>query len=182
MWKSLVAGTTALMIAGTSSAFAQPAAKKDMHLPAMTRAQPWRPNAGDIMAFANARIAALHAGLALSPAQQKHWRPVAAAMRNLARQRAEWVAARAYANKPKTPVDRLALLAQTMEKRGAALRKIAETARPLYNSLTPDQKHRFIVLTHLGRIMAFWRGRPGWHRPGRWHGQRGGQPWQHRRG
>lgn len=179
MWKIVLAGTTAVLIAGTSLAGAQPAAKTDAQPAAVEHAQRWRPNAGDIMAFADARIAALHAGLQLSAAQEKDWPAVATAMRDLARQRSAWFSARASANKPKTPVDRLALRAQAMVNRGAALKKLAEAAGPLYNSLTPDQKHRFLVLARHDGVLAPWRARRAWQM---WHGRRVWHGWQHRRG
>ena len=60
MWKTVLAGTTALAIAGATLAYAQPGPAGH------ERGQRWRPNAADIAAFADARIAALHAGLQLN--------------------------------------------------------------------------------------------------------------------
>ena len=66
MWKSVLAGTTALAIAGTTFVYAQQG-------PGMDRVQRWRPKAEDISALGDARIAALHAGLKLSAEQEKNW-------------------------------------------------------------------------------------------------------------
>ncbi len=175
MWKTVLAGTTVLAIAGATLAYAQPGPMGH------ERAQRWHPNAADITAFADARIAALHAGLQLTPEQEKNWPAVASALKDLAKQRSDWFAARASADKPKTPIDRLALRAQVMTSRGAALKKLADAAGPLYSSLNADQQHRFVVLARLGgggpgywRAHRGWRGQErGWHHPGP-RGPRGG--------
>ncbi len=176
MWKTVLAGTTALAIAGATLAYAQPGPAGH------ERGQRWHPNAADIGAFADARIAALHAGLQLTPDQEKNWPAVESALKDLAKQRSDWFAARASADKPKTPIDRLALRADRMTSRGAALKKLADAAGPLYGSLNPDQKHRFIVLARLGGRFAQARGHHGWRGAERgWHhrgprGPQGGPP------
>ena len=86
MWKAVLAGTTALAIAGTSLVYAQKSSDD------FQRTQRWRPGAADIAAFGDARIAALHAGLKLTAEQEKLWPPVEAALRDLAKQR--WSASR----------------------------------------------------------------------------------------
>jgi len=67
MWKSMVAGTAALAIAGTSLAYAQQRAGRD----GMTQGR--QLNAEDLRAFGEARLAALKAGLVLTPEQEKNW-------------------------------------------------------------------------------------------------------------
>ena len=57
-------------------------------------------------AFADARIAALHAGLKLNAEQEKNWPAVESALRDLAKQRQESMAARASAERPKDPIER----------------------------------------------------------------------------
>ena len=163
MWKTVLAGSTALAIAGATLAYAQqgPAAR-DV-------AQRWRPSVQDINAFGDARIAALHAGLKLSAEQEKNWPAVESALRDLAKQRSERFAARASADRPKDPVERLALRADVMTQRGAALKKLADAAGPLYKSLDDAQKHRFIVLARLGA-----------HRFGGERGMQGQRGWMHR--
>ena len=83
MWKAVLAGTTALAIAGTSLVYAQKSSDD------FQRTERWRPGAADIAAFGDARIAALHAGLKLTADQEKLWPPVEAALRDLAKQRSE---------------------------------------------------------------------------------------------
>jgi zinc resistance-associated protein len=144
MWKTVLAGSTALAIAGATLAYAQqPAAHRD-------HAERWKPNAADIAAFGDARIAAVHAGLQLNAEQEKNWPAVESALRDLAKQRSEWFAARASADRPKDPIERLNLRADVMVKRGTELKKLADAAGPLYKSLNEDQKHRLIVLARLG--------------------------------
>ncbi len=167
MWKTVLAGTTALAIAGGTLAYAQqgPAA----------RGPQWRPSAADISAFADARVAALHAGLKLTPEQEKNWPAVESALRDLAKQRSDWFTARASADKPKDPLERLALRAQAMESRGAALKKVADAAEPLYKSLDDAQKHRFMVLARLDRPFGGgWRGHHHDRRGPEGRGHRGG--------
>ena len=156
MWKAVLAGTTALAIAGTSLVYAQKGSDD------FQRVQRWRPSAEDISAFGDARIAALHAGLKLTAEQDKNWPPVEAALRDLAKQRSERFAARANADQPKDPIERLNLRAEVMGQRAAALRKLADAAGPLYKSLDESQKRRFVMLARLGdRQAGHWRGHHG---------------------
>jgi zinc resistance-associated protein len=159
MWKTVLAGSTALAIAGATLAYAQGPSGRDS-------GPRWRPNAADIGAFADARIAALHAGLKLNAGQEKNWPAVESALRDLAKQRSERFAARASADRPKDAVERLALRADVLSERGAALKKLADAAGPLYKSLDEAQQHRFVVLARLGaRRFA---GEGGWHHRRGW--------------
>jgi hypothetical protein len=166
MWKTVLAGTTALAIAGTSLVYAQqgPAA--------LDPVRHWRPSAEDISAFGDARIAALHAGLKLNADQEKNWPAVETALRDLMKQRSERLAARASADGPKDPVERMALRADVMTQSGAALKKLADAAGPLYKSLDEGQKHRFVMLARLGGPQF------GAERGPHGHGGMGG--WMHR--
>lgn len=158
MWKTVLAGTTALAIAGGALAYAQQGPG------GAGRAQHWRPSTEDVAAFGDARIAALHAGLKLNAEQEKNWPAVESAMRDVAQQRSERVAARASADRPKDPIERLSLRADLMQQRGAALKKFADAAAPLYKSLDEGQKHRFDVLTRLEGRHRGWREHHGWQR------------------
>jgi len=161
MWKTVLAGSTALAIAGATLAYAQQGPSGRDFAPR------WQPSAADINAFADARIAALHAGLQLTPEQEKNWPAVESAMRDMAKQRSDWFTARASADRPKDPIERLTLRADVMGKRAAALKKFADAAGPLYKSLDESQKHRFAVLARVG-------GRHFGERARQWHG------WMHR--
>ena len=170
MWKAVLAGTTALAIAGTSLVYAQKNSDD------FQRTERWRPGAADIAAFGDARIAALHAGLKLTADQEKLWPPVEAALRDLAKQRSERFAARANADVPKDPIERLNMRADVMGQRATGLKKLADAAGPLYKSLDESQKHRFVMLARLGDREG-WRGNRGhimWHHRGRDGGPMGG--------
>jgi len=183
MWKAVLAGTTALAIVGTSLVYAQqgrgPGAGPDggpggpgfMH-------HGWRPSAEDISAFSDARIAALHAGLKLTPEQEKNWPALESALRDLAKQRSERLAARASTERPTDPIKRLNLVADRMSQSGAALKKIADAAGPLYQSLDEAQKTRFTVLARLGHEHRFGGQGGGHHGMREWmmhRGPRGGE-------
>ncbi len=161
MWKTFLAGTTALAIVGGTFAYAQKGSAE------LERVQGWRPTAEDITAFGDARIAALHAGLKLTAEQEKNWPAVESALRELAKQRSERFAARASTDRPKDPIERLNLRADVMGQRAASLKKLADAAGPLYKSLDEGQKHRFVMLARLdGRQAGGMRGRHGF---GGWH-------------
>lgn len=162
MWKTVLAGTTVLAIAGASLAYAQQGPG------AQTGAQRWKPSAADITAFGDARIASIHAGLKLTPEQEKNWPAVESALRDLAKQRSEAFAARASANRPTDLIERLSLRAKTMQERGAALNKLATAAKPLYQTLDDGQKHRLTVLARLNGP-RFGEGHGGHHG---WRGHR----------
>lgn len=163
MLKTFLAGTTALAIAGATLAYAEQGSSE------FQRVQHWRPSAEDITAFGEARIAALHAGLKLTAEQEKNWPAVESALRDLAKQRSERFAARASADRPKDPVERLNLRAEMMGQRAAGLKKLADAAGPLYKSLDDGQKHRFVALARLGGREA-----------GGFHGHRGFGGWGQR--
>src|SRR3954466_1793956 len=85
MKKVLLAGTAALVLAGSTAVYAQ-------H-------RPWfhdhfRMSAEDRTAFADARSAAVHAGLNLGRDRKRVWPPVEAAVKDFARRRIDGANAR----------------------------------------------------------------------------------------
>jgi hypothetical protein len=159
MWKTVAAGIAALAIAGGSMVYAQQRGDAGQHHHQMS--------AQDIGAYTDARIAALKAGLQLTAEQEKNWPALEKALRDGAKARSERFAARASADKPLDPVERLRLRAETMSQHGASLKQIADAAAPLYQSLDDAQKRRFSVLAQLDG------GRTGEHHYWRHH-RRGG--------
>ena len=125
----------------------------------------------DRAAFADARIAALHAGLKLTSDQEKLWPPVEEAIRALARQRRDAMQARRerFARmQPDMEINAIDLLRTTADRQAAsaeALRHLADAAQPLYATLDEGQKRRLGMLT---------RGFRGGDRPTRAHGSRWG--------
>ncbi len=118
----------------------------------------------DRAAFLDARIAALHAGLALTADQEKLWPPVESALRDfdklLNSERVE-----KSADERPDPIAWLKRLSDNEVARGGALKKVADAAAPLYATLSNDQKHRLPILVHAAHFrfgpLAF---NEGWHR------------------
>src|SRR6059036_1549661 len=102
MWKAIVAGTAALAIAGTSLVYAQQRGGRDGMM--MQRSEP---NAEDLRAFGEARLAALKAGLLLTPEQEKNWPAFEQAVRDLTKMRMDRRSAMGNAPATEDPVERL---------------------------------------------------------------------------
>ncbi len=168
MMKTIVAATVALTIAGAGLALAQPTPPRD--------APRWRPSAEDVQALTDARVAALKTGLRLSAEQERHWPALETAIRDLAKQRADRMnefadrrAARRDAqgagNAADAPdaIGRLRRGADAMNAMSTSLKKLADAAEPLYQSLDDGQKRRFGVLMRMGRSgpggPGFWQRR-----------------------
>jgi zinc resistance-associated protein len=143
MWKAIVAGTAALAIAGTSLVYAQQRGDRDGMM------QGWQPNTEDLRAFGEARLAALKAGLMLTPEQEKSWPAFEQAARDLTKVRMERFSAMRNRGASDDPVERLRQRATAMSDTGAALKKLADATDPLYKSLDENQKRRFAILNRL---------------------------------
>src|SRR6266403_3200651 len=142
----LLAGIAALAIAGSTAVYAQQRPWSHEHT---------RMSSEDRAAFADARIAAVKAGLKLTPDQEKLWPPVEAAVRDFAKLRIDRANARMNAerdsqDKPNDPVARLRDRADTMAATAGAMKRIAAAADPLYKTLDDGQKRRLAILTHMG--------------------------------
>jgi hypothetical protein len=132
-----------------------------------------RMNPEDRAAFMDARIAAVKAGVKLTPEQDKMWPPLEAAVRDFGKLRIDRANARMEARKDerqedrqesrkddrdakrddrsdqRNPVERLRERADRMGETAAALKKIADAADPLYKTLDDGQKRRLAVLTRM---------------------------------
>jgi LTXXQ motif family protein len=152
-----IAGIAALAIAGSTAVYAQHRPWFHDHMRMM------RMSPEDRSAFADARIAAVHAGLKLTADQEKLWPPVEAAVRDFAKLRIDRANARMNAKpddaqKADDPVARLRARADNMATSAAAMKKIADAADPLYKTLDDGQKRRLSILTHMGdRSGGGWR-------------------------
>src|ERR1700753_2655473 len=128
MKKVLLAGVAAIAIAGSSLAYAQH--REWFHHQRMSPE--------DRAAFADARIAAVKAGLKLTPDQEKLWPPVEAAVRDYAKLRIDRANARisaerdapSDAQRPDDPVARLRARADRMAATAAVLKRIADASDP----------------------------------------------------
>jgi zinc resistance-associated protein len=161
MFKPVVVATAALAIVGSSIVYAQqrfggPDGQGD---PGRRFEHRHHFSAEDMAAFADARIAALKAGLQLTPDQAKNWPAFEQALREMSQLRIERMQARQAAAAqqgqapaaPGNPFDRLATRADRLSKVGAALKHIADAGAPLFQSLTDAQKHRFHILSRMLR-------------------------------
>jgi zinc resistance-associated protein len=158
VWKAVLAVTTAALIAGSSLVLARQ--------PECDSGQRWQPSPEDMSAFTDARIAALKAGLKLTPDQEKNWPAFEAAFRDMSKARAERMAAREKEQPPTDPIERLRGRAEALATAAARLTKFADAQEPLYKSLDVAQKHRFEILSHALRShhkMRF----GGWEEHGR---------------
>jgi zinc resistance-associated protein len=137
MWKALVAGTAVLAIAGSTLAFAQqPSEPRGSHRAHLT--------AEDIGAVTDARIAALKAALKLTPDQEKNWPAVEQAVREISKDRIAQRQARSAARQQRSgDPERLGERADALTTRAAALKRLADAEKPLYQSLDEAQKRRF---------------------------------------
>jgi hypothetical protein len=157
MWKPVVVAAAALAIGGSSIVYAQ------QHFGGSGGygdggprfEQHHRLSAEDMAAFTDARIAALKAGLELTPDQAKNWPAFEQALRDMAQLWIQRRQAREAGNQqsetPTTPFERLARRADNMSKTSAALKRIADTGAPLYQSLNDAQKNRFSKLARILR-------------------------------
>ncbi|MBV9064922.1 MAG: Spy/CpxP family protein refolding chaperone [Methylobacteriaceae bacterium] len=130
----------------------------------------------DRAAFFDARLAAIHAGLRLTPEQEKLWPAVEGAARDAMKSMMDERQKLRAAGPATNPIDRMQRRAERLTLRGQSMQKIADAARPFYASLSDEQKHRLSVLMHAGHG---WRERmgmrmheQGWGRGGE-HGDRG---------
>jgi zinc resistance-associated protein len=196
MLKPVIAATAVLAIAGSSLVYAQQRAGEH------NGSGHWgpraehrhRPSAADMAAFTDARIAALKAGLELTPEQQTNWPAFEQALRGMAQLRIQRVEAREARQQQGAtpqqgqsqnqnqnqngPFDRLARRADNLAKRSAALKKLADAGGPLYQSLTDVQKARFKTLSRMLRPhprmrFAFNERAGGWRQGGHAMGQGG---------
>jgi len=140
MLKKFAIGAATLVILGTTVALAQPARERPdgPPPPAFSRE--------DAAAFLEARIAALHSGLLLTPEQERLWPAFEQAYRERARLRMERAFAGTAPPRADDPVARLARRAEAMIRQGAVLKALADAAAPLWQSFDDGQKRRFAIL------------------------------------
>lgn len=180
MKKTFLAGVAVLAIAGSTAVYAQ---HRGFDGPG--RHHHMRMNPEDRAAFLDARIAAVKAGLKLTPEQDQLWLPLEAAVRGFAKLRIDRANARMEAREERRderrsrrdedrdmrrddraqdrdPIARLHQRADRMGETAAALKRIAEAADPLYKTLDDGQKRRLAMLTRMAGKFGGKHG--GWRR------------------
>ncbi len=149
MKPGLPAALTMIAVVGsgvTLAAFSSHAQQPPANVPAQTERPVFSP--ADRAAFLDARIAALHAGLKLSPDQEKLWPSVESSLRTAAKNTLD--RREKFKDEPKSAslIDRLRHRGENAVARGQNLEAIADAAAPLYASLNEEQKHRLPLLAH----------------------------------
>lgn len=165
MLKPAIIATAIVILAGSSIVLAQQNSDVENASPDLRGPRGehrYRPSATDMAAFTDARIAALQAGLELTPDQAKNWPAFEQALRDAAQLRMQYIQARqAQLQEEQTPEQnqasanpfaRLEQRADNLAKVSAALKKVAGAGTPLYQSLTDAQKQRFTILARMLRL------------------------------
>jgi len=148
MLRIVGAGVTAFFISASSLAFAQ----------APSAGAPERSSTADWASLTDARIEITKDALQLTADQEKYWPAVEDAIRNRAKNRQARIANMAArlsqmsdknpieVLRDRNPVDFMNRRADALAQRSADLKKLADAWRPLYQTLTPDQKRRLTLL------------------------------------
>ena len=121
----------------------------------------------DFAAFTDARIAALKAGLKLTSAQEKNWPALETTLREQAKARAarmaEWQQKPRKLSEHRSVIEGLEQRAKRLATRSAEMEKLADAAKPLYDSLDDAQKGRFRILLHMAAGRHWHHGSEGFH-------------------
>jgi LTXXQ motif family protein len=199
MRKSMLAGAVALAVAGAGVAFAQqgPDTRPAQSTPPATQASPAPQSSpqqsgpaqsgsaqaqSDAQGVAEGRLAQLRARLSLTQDQEKNWWAFDQAYRDFVRLRSErWhVSAQRRSD---NPVENFQMWTDFMSRRVNGMKRLADAAAPLYQSLDQNQQRRFIDQIYAWHPRLAWmnerlsaRGRSdddGGRRGGPWAGRQG---------
>jgi hypothetical protein len=151
MMKTVMIGTTALLLAASSIANAQSSQTS-------SPATPERLNATELNTLTDMRVDLVKAALQLTPEQEKLWPPVESAIRANAEDRRARIAkiqetvgvrgdrSRADVLRNRDPIAFLQRRSQALAQRSADLDRLAEAWQPLYQTLNPEQRQRMAAL------------------------------------
>ena len=150
MLRKMAFGLTALLICGSSFAYAQSPASQIVS----ERAKELL-NAGDWKEITNSRIEVIKNALQLTPEQAKYWPPIEDAIRSRAEARYVHLQALASPHERRDIVEVMRDRANNLTERGASLKKLADAWQPLFQTLDATQKSRLRALAlyviHEGR-------------------------------
>ena len=126
----------------------------------------------------DARLAGMKSALKLTADQEKNWAPFETAVRDAAKLRAEMLRAHHDAMEKDirpTPIEHMTEMSDHLAKASVELKKVADSAKPLFDSLDETQKR------HFGPLLMSLRaphGGPGggWHMPWGHHEREHGEP------
>ncbi len=148
MLKMVATGVTALFFCASPVVYAQASSDEGME----------RLGAVDLSALTDARINIVKETLQLTPDQEKFWPPIEDAIRARAKDRESRIAAAAARRaeihdrslmeilRDRDPITFMNRRADALAQRSADLKSLADAWRPLYQTLTPEQKRRMAFL------------------------------------
>jgi hypothetical protein len=143
MWKPVIAATAALALVGSTLVYAQQQGGGGHRQMTPDR----------FVKRANARIAAIKAGLELTPDQQQKWGAYQQSLQDLVQFRSQRMQARQAAQQNNAqakgggdPFARLSSRSDAMTQSAPLVKKMADAGEPLYQSLSDTQKERFKML------------------------------------
>ncbi len=140
----------ALFVAVLSAPILAVAAEGDQQASGAERMQHW---AADRETMLDAKLAGMKAGLGLTADQEKLWSPFESAVKDADKSRMDAIGQmmrmRAQGERM-SPIDHLDAVANRLSQGAANIKKIADAAKPLYDSLDESQKHKFGML---GRML-----------------------------
>jgi hypothetical protein len=161
MKKATAAAVLGLMLAGAAGmAVAQQAAAPEG---ARHRGQPPSPEV--IQRMIDGRLAGVKTALKLTPEQEKLWPAVENVIRENAAERMRYRQQMREAREQKQArpdlVERLDRMSARMEARAAAVKRLSAALKPLYPTLSDDQKQ--VLRFAIADAMRGQRGYGGWH-------------------
>jgi hypothetical protein len=115
----------------------------------------------------DAKLAGMKAALKLTPDQDKNWAPFEAAVRDVAKERMDarnaWRDSQDSDERP-SPIAMMTHMSDRLAKASEEVKKVADAAKPLYDSLDDGQKRHFGPLVRMLREHGGRNGGEGEHR------------------
>jgi hypothetical protein len=140
----------ALFLSLISAPVVASAAESDQQPSRAERMQHW---AADRETMLDAKLAGMKVGLGLTADQEKLWAPFESAVKDADKSRmdamGQMIRMRSQ-DERMSPIDHLDAMADRLSQGATNIKKIAEAAKPLYESLDESQKHKFGML---GRML-----------------------------
>ena len=147
MKRTFVAALATVFVATSTFAIA---AEDDRQSSRAERMQQW---AADRETMLDAKLAGMKAGLGLTADQEKLWGPFESAVKDADKSRmdamGQMMRMRAEGERM-SPIDHLEAMADRLSQGATNVKKIADAAKPLYDTLDESQKHKFGML---GRML-----------------------------
>ena len=110
------------------------------------RAERMKHRAADHEAMMDARLGGMKAALKLTPDQNPLWEAFENAVRGGAKASMDDMRQMMEKGERLSPVERMDAMADHMARHAGVLKSVAQTAKPLYDSLDDTQKHKFELL------------------------------------